>query len=185
MTNQATAPSTANWYIIHTYSGQEERVKKNLELRIESMDAKDKVFQVVIPTEKEIEIKDGKRKPVQRKVFPGYILVQMVMDERSWEVVRETPGVTGFVSAEDENDRRQRPVPLAEKEVEAIMARMEDESPRIRVGLQEGQMVRITSGAFLRFHGLRRVGRPGQGEGARSRLLLRARDAGRAGLPPG
>jgi len=142
-----------DWYIIHTYSGQEDRVKKNLELRIESMDVKDKIFQVVIPTEEEIEIKEGQRRSVHRKVFPGYILVQMVMDDDSWYVVRNTPGVTGFVSAEDERERRPKPVPLEPREVEAIMNRMTQNTPRVRVGMTIGQMVRITSGPFADFMG--------------------------------
>ncbi len=150
---EETPGSEGNWYIIHTYSGQEDRVKKNLELRIESMDVKDKIFQVVIPTEEEIEIKEGQRRSVHRKVFPGYILVQMVMDDDSWYVVRNTPGVTGFVSAEDERERRPKPVPLEPREVDAIMNRMTQDTPRIRVGLTVGQMVRITSGPFADFMG--------------------------------
>ena len=111
MTEQTATETGAEWFIVHTYSGQEDRVKRNLEMRIESMDVKDKIFQVIVPTEDEIEIKDGKRKNVQRKIFPGYILVQMTMDDQSWYVVRNTPGVTGFVSAEDERERRPKPVP--------------------------------------------------------------------------
>ena len=96
------------WYIIHTYSGQEERVKKNLDQRVTSLDVNDKIFQVVVPTEEEIEIKEGKRRAVRRKVFPGYILIQMTMDDDSWHVVRNTPGVTGFVSSDDEGEKRPR-----------------------------------------------------------------------------
>jgi transcriptional antiterminator NusG len=153
MVDQSVAQPVVRWYIIHTYSGQEDRVKKNLEQRIESMDAKDKIFQVVVPTEEEIEIKDGRRKAVQRKVFPGYILVEMVMDDDSWRVVRETPGVTGFVSAEDERERRPKPVPLEPREVEQILQRMEVAEPRIRVALTVGQTVRITTGPFADFMG--------------------------------
>ena len=108
----ATEQAERRWYIVHTYSGQEERVQKNLNLRIESMDVGDKIFQVVVPTEDEIEIKEGKRTSVSRRVFPGYILIEMEMDDQSWFVVRNTPGVTGFVSAEDEREQRQKPVPL-------------------------------------------------------------------------
>ena len=154
MTEQTVAQSTTRWYIIHTYSGQEDRVKKNLEQRIESMDARDKIFQVVVPTEEEIEIKDGRRKSVQRKVFPGYILIQMLMDDDSWRVVRETPGVTGFVSAEDERERRPKPIPLEEQEVEQILNRIEVAEPRVRVALTRGQPVRITSGPFADFMGV-------------------------------
>ena len=142
------------WYIIHTYSGQEERVQKNLEQRVASMDVQDKIFQVVIPTEEEIEIKEGRRRSVRRKVFPGYILVQMAMDDDSWHVVRNTPGVTGFVSVEDEKERRPKPVPLEEREVERILKQMESEAPRIHVGFTMGQSVRITDGPFTDFIGV-------------------------------
>ena len=142
------------WYIIHTYSGQEERVKKNLTQRVETMDARDKIFQVVIPTEEEIEIRDGKRRSIPRKVFPGYILVQMKMDDQSWFVVRNTPGVTGFVSAEDEREKRPKPVPLEQQEVDNIIRDMESETPRIRVGFSVGQSVRITDGPFADFIGV-------------------------------
>ena len=153
MTEQLTTHPSASWYIVHTYSGQEDRVKRNLEMRIDSMDVKDKIFSVIVPTEEEIEIKEGKRKSVQRKIFPGYILVQMTMDDQSWYVVRNTPGVTGFVSAEDERERRPKPVPLEAKEVDQIMERMVSPTPRIKVGLTIGQMVRITSGPFAEFMG--------------------------------
>jgi len=153
MTEQVDAELCAIWYIIHTYSGQEDRVKRNLEMRIESMDVKDKIFQVVVPTEDEIEIKGGERKHVQRKIFPGYILVQMMMDDQSWYVVRNTPGVTGFVSAEDERERRPKPVPLEQKEVDQILNRMYAPEPKIKVGLIPGQMVRINNGPFAEFMG--------------------------------
>ncbi len=153
MTEEVASETSADWYIVHTYSGQEDRVKRNLEMRIESMDVKDKVFEVVIPTEDEIEIKDGQRKHVQRKIFPGYILVQMTMDDQSWYVVRNTPGVTGFVSAEDERERRPKPVPLEAKEVELIMNRMYSPEPKVVIGLAAGDMVRITSGPFAEFMG--------------------------------
>ena len=153
MTEQVATEPQASWYIVHTYSGQEDRVKRNLEMRIASMDAKEKIFQVVVPTEEEIEIKEGKRKSVQRKIFPGYILVQMNMDDQSWHVVRNTPGVTGFVSAEDERERRPKPVPLEQREVDQIMNRMVAPTPRVKVGLTVGQVVRITSGPFAEFMG--------------------------------
>ena len=138
---------------MHAYSGQEERVKKNLDLRVETMDVQDKIFQVVVPTEDEMEIKDGQRKSVAKKVFPGYILVRMTMDDESWYVVRNTPGVTGFVSTEDERDQRPKPVPLEESEVEAILNRIESETPRVRIGYTKGQSVRITDGPFVDFMG--------------------------------
>ncbi|MBF8267352.1 MAG: NusG antitermination factor [Dehalococcoidia bacterium] len=149
-----TGEKETRWYIIHTYSGQEERVKKNLEQRVATMDVKDRIFRIVVPTEEEIEIREGKRRSVRRKVFPGYILIQMAMDDSSWHVVRNTPGVTGFVSAEDERERRPKPVPLEEHEVEAILKQMESEAPRVKVGLTMGQSVRITDGPFTDFMGV-------------------------------
>ena len=142
------------WYILHAYSGQEERVRKNLEQRVSTMDVGDKIFQIIVPTEEEMEIKDGRRKSVPRKVFPGYILIQMKMDDESWHMVRNTPGVTGFVSAEDEQDKRPKPVPLEEKEVEAILKQMESAKPRVRVGLSKGQSIRIVDGPFVDFMGV-------------------------------
>ena len=142
------------WYIIHTYSGQEDRVKKTLDLRVSTMDVREKILQVVVPTEEEIEIRDGRRKSVARRVFPGYIIVQMRMDDESWHVVRNTPGVTGFVSAEDERDARPKPVPLEQKEVDSILNLMTTDQPRVRVGFAKGQMVRITDGPFVDFMGL-------------------------------
>lgn len=141
------------WYVIHTYSGYEDRVRKNLEQRIKSMDAEDKVFQVIIPTEQEVEVREGQRRTVARKVFPGYILVQMVLDDKSWNVVRNTPGVTGFVSSQD-SEGKLAPAPLKEAEVQAIMKQMEAETPRVKVGFSKGQSVRITSGPFVDFVGV-------------------------------
>ena len=143
----------AFWYIVHTYSGQEERVRKNLELRIQSLDMKHKIFQVIVPTEEEITIKEGKRKRERRKVFPGYILVHMNLNDESWYVVRNTPGVTGFVSTEDETESRPKPVPLEPKEVESIFHRIENSAPKITVGFEIGQNVRISSGPFADFLG--------------------------------
>ena len=132
------------WYIIHAYSGQEDRVKKNLEQRIQTMDVKDKIFQVIVPTEEEMEYKDGQKKSNLKKIFPGYILVQMEMDDDSWFVVRNTPGVTGFVSAEDESDNRPKPVPLEQEEVDHILNQIRSDEPRIKVGFASGQTVRVT-----------------------------------------
>ena len=115
----------ARWYIIHAYSGHEERVKKNLEQRIETLDIKHKILNVVVPTEEEVEIKSGVRKTISKKVFPGYILVQMNMDDESWHMVRNTPGVTGFISSEDEQEKRSRPIPLEDSEVEEIIKQIE------------------------------------------------------------
>ncbi|MCY4367650.1 MAG: transcription termination/antitermination protein NusG [Chloroflexota bacterium] len=142
-----------HWYIVHTYSGQEDRVKKNLDLRIQSLDMQDRIFQVVVPTEEEVIFKDGKRKSEQRKLFPGYILVQMNMDDESWYVVRNTPGVTGFISTEDDYDSRPKPVPLEDTQLESILKQSESGPARIKIGLQNGDTVRITEGPFIDFVG--------------------------------
>jgi len=136
------------WYVVHSYSGYENRVKKNLEQRIESMGMQDKIFQVVVPTEEEIEIRGGERRVVERRVFPGYVLVQMTMDEMSWYVVRNTPGVTGFVGIGN------RPTPLSAAEVEKIMKRIEAAEPQIKVSFRVGQKVRVIEGALADFVGL-------------------------------
>jgi transcription termination/antitermination protein NusG len=135
------------WYVIHCYSGYENKVSHNLEQRIETMGMQDKIFDVVVPTEEEIEVKEGRRRTVERRVFPGYILVQMIMDEDSWYVVRNTPGVTGFVGMGTE------PTALRQEEVQAIMKRMEAEAPRVKVTYKVGQKVRITDGPFADFMG--------------------------------
>jgi transcriptional antiterminator NusG len=136
-----------NWYVVHCYSGYENKVRHSIEQRIETMGMQDKIFDVVVPTEEEIEIKDGKRKTVERRVFPGYILVQLVMDEDSWYVVRNTPGVTGFVGMGNE------PTPLRPDEVAKIMNRMEAEAPKVKFNFQPGEKVRIRSGPFSDFIG--------------------------------
>ncbi|HYM14293.1 MAG TPA: transcription termination/antitermination protein NusG [Dehalococcoidia bacterium] len=142
------------WYVIHTYSGYENKVKTNLEHRIQTMDAKDLIFQVVIPTEDEIEIRDGQRRTVARKIFPGYVLTQMielkeddVESSRAWFVVRNTPGVTGFVGSGT------RPVPLEPPEVKRILRQMRVEAPKVKVGFIVGQSVRIVDGPFQDFVG--------------------------------
>ncbi len=152
-----------HWYIVHTYSGQEDRVKKNLDLRIQSLDMQDRIFQVVVPTEEEVIFKDGKRKSEQRKLFPGYILVQMNMDDESWYVVRNTPGVTGFISTEDDYDKRPKPVPLEDSQLESILKQTESGPPRIKIGLEAGDTVRITEGPFIDFVGA--VGDVDEGKG--------------------
>jgi len=141
------------WYIVHTYSGQEDLVEKNLKLRIQSLDMQDRIMQVLVPTEKEVVFKEGKRKSEQRKLFPGYILVQMMMDDESWYAVRNTPGVTGFVSSEDEHDKRPKPVPLEDKQVEDILKQAEVNPARVKIGLELGETVRITEGPFMDFIG--------------------------------
>src|SRR5688572_4610013 len=135
------------WYVVHCYSGYENKVRHSIEQRIETMGMQDKIFDVVVPTEEEIEIKDGKRRTVERRVFPGYILVQMRMDEDSWYVVRNTPGVTGFVGMGND------PTPLRPEEVSKIMNRMEAEEPVYKVDFKVGEKVRITGGPFNDFIG--------------------------------
>ena len=138
----------ASWYVIHTYSGYEERVKKNLEQRIRFMDSGSEVLQVVIPTEDEIEVKNGQRRTVTKKILPGYVLVQMKMTDQSWGVVRNTPGVTGFVGSGS------KPTPLREDEVSQILRQMEAEAPKVKVGFRRGQSVRVTDGPFIDFVGV-------------------------------
>jgi len=135
------------WYVIHSYSGYENKVKTNLEQRIESMGMQDKIFQVVVPTEEEIEVKDGQRRIIEKKIFPGYILVEMLMTDDSWYAVRNTPGVTGFVGM------GKKPTPLRPEEVQRIMKRMEEEAPKIKVTFRPGQRVRIIDGPFNDFVG--------------------------------
>ncbi len=141
------------WFVVHTYSGYESRVKTNLEHRIDTMDVGDKIFQVVVPTEEEIEIRDGQRRTVAKKMFPGYILVEMVMDDESWYVVRNTPGVTGIVSSQDDKGKIE-PVALDEIEVKSILKQMEAEAPKVRVGYDRGQSIRIVDGPFVDFVGI-------------------------------
>jgi transcriptional antiterminator NusG len=141
------------WYIVHTYSGQEDLVKKNLDLRVQSLDMQDRIFEVLVPTEDELIFKDGQRKSEKKKLFPGYILVQMTMDDESWYAVRNTPGVTGFVSTEDEYDKRPKPVPLEDKQIEDILKQVESGPARVKIGLARGETVRITEGPFVDFIG--------------------------------
>jgi transcriptional antiterminator NusG len=135
------------WYVIHCYSGYENKVRHNLEQRIETMGMKDMIFDVVIPTQEEIEVKDGKRRVVERHVFPGYVLVNMVLTEESWYVVRNTPGVTGFVGMGNS------PTALRPEEVSQILKRMEAEAPHIKVTFKVGERVRIVDGPFNDFRG--------------------------------
>ena len=136
------------WFVIHTYSGYEERVKKNLEQRIKFMDSEGEISQVVIPTEDEIEVRSGKRQTVTRKILPGYVLVQMKLSDQSWNIVRNTPGVTGFVGSGS------KPVPLQETEVNQILKEMSAETPKVKVSLRKGQSVRVTDGPFIDFVGV-------------------------------
>ena len=136
------------WFVIHTYSGYENKVKTNLEHRIQSMDMGDKIFQVLVPTEEEIEIKNGKRHPVERKIFPGYVLVEMVMGDDSWYVVRNTPGVTSFVG------RGNRPTELSDTEVRQILRQIKLDAPKYKVAFTKGEAVRVTDGPFTDLHGV-------------------------------
>jgi transcriptional antiterminator NusG len=140
-----------DWYVIHTYAGYENKVKTNLESRIHTMQMEDKIFDVHVPMEDVMEIKGGKKQVVQKKVFPGYLLVKMVYDDDSWYVVRNTPGVTGFVSS----GTGQKPTPLSRREVEKILAVKEEEAkkPAFRLEFEEGDVVRIISGPFADFNG--------------------------------
>ena len=137
-----------SWFVIHTYSGYEERVKKNLEQRIKFMDSADEISQIIIPTEVEIEVKNGQRRNVDKKILPGYILIQMRMSDQSWNIVRNTPGVTGFVGSGS------KPAPLQEEEVNQILKQMAAEAPKVKVGFREGQSVRVTNGPFIDFVGV-------------------------------
>ncbi|HHV06780.1 MAG TPA: transcription termination/antitermination protein NusG [Firmicutes bacterium] len=135
------------WYVVHTYSGYENKVKTNLEKRLESMGMQDKIFRVLVPMEEQIEIKDGKKKITKKKVFPGYVLVEMLMSDDSWYVVRNTPGVTGFVGPGS------KPIPLREHEAQAILQQMGIEDAKPRLELARGQNVRLVDGPFEGFMG--------------------------------
>ena len=135
-----------SWYVLNTYSGHENRVQINLERRIESMDVAERIFRVVVPTEEELEIRGGQRRQVQRKLLPGYVLVEMILDDDTWYVVRNTPGVTGFVGAD-------KPHPLPREEVKAILRQMRVVEPRVRVGFEIGDSIRVMDGPFLDFIG--------------------------------
>jgi transcriptional antiterminator NusG len=136
-----------NWYVIHTYAGYENKVKTNLDKRVESMEMKEKIFRVLVPMEKEIETKNGQRRTVMRKVFPGYVLVEMILEDDSWYVVRNTPGVTGFVGSGS------RPIPLTEAEINHILRQMGLTDAKPRINLQLKQQVRVISGPFNNFIG--------------------------------
>ena len=147
-TAEPQADTGRRWYVIHTYSGYENKVKTNLEHRIQSMDMGDKIFQVLVPTEEEIEIKNGKRHPVERKIFPGYVLVEMVMSDDSWYVVRNTPGVTSFVGSGN------KPTELTDTEVRAILRQIKLDAPKYKVAFTKGEAVRVTDGPFTDLHGV-------------------------------
>jgi transcriptional antiterminator NusG len=135
------------WYVVHCYSGQENKVRHNLEQRIETMGMKDQIFDIIIPTVEEIEVKEGKRRTVEKRVYPGYLMVQMILNEESWFVVRNTPGVTGFVGMGN------TPTALRSEEVAQILHRMETTTPTVRPTYKPGQKVRIVDGPFNEFVG--------------------------------
>lgn len=137
------------WYAIHTYSGYENKVRSHLEARIASMDMRGKIFRVIVPMEEEVEIKQGQRRTVQRKVFPGYVLVEMIMSDEAWYVVRNTPGVTSFVGSGN------KPIPLQEHEVKSILKQVtkETEKPKAKISFSKGQSVRVVDGPFADFIG--------------------------------
>lgn len=134
-----------NWYVIHTYAGYEDQVAQNLRQRVESLGIMDKVFDVMVPTEKQIEIKNGKRRTVEKKIFPGYVMVDMIVTDDSWYIVRNTPNVTGFIGF------GVQPTPMSPKEVETIKKRMGQDEPKYQIELQAGDLVEITDGALKGF----------------------------------
>jgi transcriptional antiterminator NusG len=136
-----------HWYVIHSYSGYENKVKQNLESRIESMGMHNYIFEVVVPTEEVVELRDGRRRTVEQRIFPGYILVDMILNDESWFVVRNTPGVTGFVGSGN------LPIPLRQEEADTILRRMEEEAPKVKVSFRIGDAVRIVDGPFTDFLG--------------------------------
>jgi len=144
---ETTEPTEGKWYVLHTYSGYENKVKKTIESRVDALDLNDHVFEIVVPTQEEIEIRSGQRHPVQRKVFPGYVLVRMNMNDDTWYAIRNTPGVTGFINIDN------KPVPLEDNAVQTIMKGMTTETPVVKMSFQIGDTVRIIDGPFADFRG--------------------------------
>ncbi|MCW1927997.1 transcription termination/antitermination protein NusG [Bhargavaea beijingensis] len=139
-----------NWYVVHTYSGYENKVKANLEKRVETMGMLDKIFRVIVPEEQETELKDGKKKTVMRKTFPGYVLVEMIMTDDSWYVVRNTPGVTGFIGS---SGGGAKPTPLMPDEVDFILRQMGMKEAKVEMDVEEGELVEVLEGPFANFQG--------------------------------
>ena len=142
-----TVEQEKNWYVIHTYSGYEDAVAKNLKQRIESLGMEDKIFNVIVPKEKKIKIKNGKRKVMEEKIYPGYVLVEMIVTDASWYVVRNTPRVTGFIGAGT------TPLPVSKEEVDNLMKRMEVKEPDFKIDVNIGDLVKINDGPFKGFDG--------------------------------
>ncbi|MFA6253431.1 MAG: transcription termination/antitermination protein NusG [Patescibacteria group bacterium] len=142
-----TAQQGRRWYVLHTYSGYEENVSRNLRQRIESMDMEDKIFDILIPTESKIKIKNGKRKTIKEKIFPGYVLVNMIVTDASWYVVRNTPNVTGFVGSGT------TPTPVSDEEMKSLLQRMGQEEPEYKIDINIGELVKIVDGPFKDYEG--------------------------------
>ncbi|MDQ5938570.1 MAG: transcription termination/antitermination protein NusG [Patescibacteria group bacterium] len=142
-----TAQQGRRWYVLHTYSGYEENVSRNLHQRIESMDMEDKIFDILIPTESKIKIKNGKRKTIKEKIFPGYVLVNMIVTDASWYVVRNTPNVTGFVGSGT------TPTPVSDEEMKSLLQRMGQEEPEYKIDIEIGELVKIVDGPFKDYEG--------------------------------
>lgn len=140
-------PQQRNWYVIHTYSGYEDSVCKYLKQRVESLGMEDKIFNVLVPKEKKVKIKNGKRKVVEEKIYPGYVLVEMIVTDDSWYIVRNTPNVTGFVGVGT------TPVPVSQEEIEMLKKRMGLEAPQFKIEVKVGDIVKITDGPFKDFNG--------------------------------
>jgi transcriptional antiterminator NusG len=149
MEESTTQAETSNkgWYVLHTYSGYEDNVARNLRQRIESMGMEDKIFQVIVPREKKIRVKNGKRRTIEERLFPGYVLVEMIVTEDSWYVVRNTPNVTGFVGSGT------TPTPVSKDEIDRLLSRMGDDEPKHKIDVVEGDSVRIMDGPFKEFEG--------------------------------
>lgn len=139
-----------NWYVVHTYSGYENKVKENLEKRVETMGMQDKIFRVIIPEEEETDFKDGKKRVLMKKTFPGYVLVEIIMTDDSWYVVRNTPGVTGFIGS---SGGGAKPTPLLDEEVDFIMKQMGVKEGRLELDIEIGEMVQVLEGPFADFQG--------------------------------
>jgi len=140
-------PQEKNWYVIHTYSGYEDAVAKNLQQRVESLSMEDKIFNIIVPKEKKIKIKSGKRKTIEEKIYPGYVLVEMIVTDDSWYVVRNTPNVTGFVGVGT------TPVPVSKAEIDSLKKRMGVETPQYKIEVEVGDSVKIVDGPFKDFDG--------------------------------
>jgi transcriptional antiterminator NusG len=141
-------PQEKNWYVVHTYSGYEDAVTKNLKQRIESFDIGDKIFNVLVPKEKKIKIKNGKKKEIEEKIYPGYVLIEMIVTDDSWYIVRNTPNVTGFIGVGT------TPVPVSEKEIKTLRKIIDTETPQYKIEVKKGDTIKIVDGPFKDFDGI-------------------------------